>query len=173
MKLEKIQFHLESYKEKDQILDVAEFLVRQFGLEHENLKGFDFREEINPKSILLTAEGIPGQLQTVKIPKNLFDFDFALVMNMLMHEMIHVRQNAQETLVEDKNEREFQAYYEMVFHEQFPQIPELEDFYKKQFSEKALVYYGRMGEGSDLQKKYAEKRNQLEKILFPSENENV
>ncbi|WP_321539544.1 hypothetical protein [Flavobacterium piscinae] len=53
------------------------------------------------------------------------------MLNLLAHEMIHVQQKAIETLVEDKNEREWQAYYENLFHKQFPQIPELSDFHKK------------------------------------------
>jgi hypothetical protein len=51
----------------------------------------------------------------VKIPRNLFDFDIKLVLNMVAHEMLHVRQKDPNSLVEDKNEREFQAYYEMLF----------------------------------------------------------
>ena len=63
---------------------------------------------------------------------------------MIAHEMLHVRQKAPETLVEDKNEREFQAYYEMLFHKEFPLVPDVSDFHKKFFGEKALEYYKRM-----------------------------
>jgi hypothetical protein len=67
--------------------------------------------------------------------------------------------------VEDKNEREFQAYYEMLFHKVFPQIPELSPFYIKQFGSKALEYYRRMGEGSELQQKYAEQKKEVEDLI--------
>lgn len=86
---------------------------------------------------------------------------------MVAHEMLHVRQKAPESLVEDKNEREFQAYYEMLFHKEFPLVPEVSDFHKKFFGEKALEYYKRMGEDSDLQKKYLEKKIEV-KILIKS-----
>ncbi|MBW8361789.1 MAG: hypothetical protein K0M56_06320 [Kaistella sp.] len=165
MNLEHIKSHLEAYRENDQILDAAGFLIRNFGLDHENFGGFGFREELSPKSMLLTAEGALGEKQKVMIPKNLFDFDLVLVANMMAHEMLHVRQKAPGNVVEDKNEREFQAYYEMLFHEIFPQIPEVSDFHKKYFGEKALEYYRRMGEDSILQKKYAESRLKIEHLI--------
>ncbi len=165
MNLENISSHLDAYKSQDQILDAADFLIRNFGLEHENFAGFGFRDELEKHSILLTAEGELGGKQTVKIPKNLFDFDLSLVLNMIAHEMLHVRQKAPESLVEDKNEREWQAYTEMLFHKVFPNIPDAPDFNRKQFCEKALEYYKRMGEGSELQQKYAEEKTKVEALL--------
>lgn len=94
MNFEQIHLHLTAYKEHDQIIDAAEYLIRSFNLEHENFAGFGFREELSPNSLLLTAEGELGQLQKVMIPKNLFDFDLNLVLNMVAHEMLHVRQKA-------------------------------------------------------------------------------
>lgn len=165
MNLENINSHLEAYKSQNQILDAADFLIRNFNLEHDNFAGFDFRPELEKTSILLTAEGELGGKQTVKIPKNLFDFELNLVLNMIAHEMLHVKQKAPETLVEDKNEREWQAYTEMLFHKVFPQIPDAPEFNQKQFAEKALEYYKRMGEGSELQKKYAEEKIKVEQFL--------
>ena len=146
-------------------MDAAHYLIRNFNLEHENFAGFDFRDELKSDGLLLTAEGELGEPQTVKIPRNLFDFNLDLVLNMVAHEMLHVRQKDPNSLVEDKNEREFQAYYEMLFHKIFPQIPELSPFYIKQFGEKALEYYRRMGEGSELQQKYAEQKKEVEELI--------
>ena len=165
MNAEQIKFHLSAYQENDQIIDAAKFLLREYGLEHDNLESIGFREELEKDSLLLTAEGEIGGRQRVMIPKNLLAFDLALVMNMLAHEMLHVRQKSPESLVEDKNEREFQAYYEMLFHKIFPHIPELSDFYKEQFAGKALEYYRRMGENSDLQQKYAEQKIEIDNLL--------
>ena len=165
MNLEQVNFHIEAYKESDQILDAAHYLIRNFNLEHENFAGFDFRNELKSDGLLLTAEGELGEPQTVKIPRNLFDFNLDLVLNMVAHEMLHVRQKDPNSLVEDKNEREFQAYYEMLFHKIFPQIPVLSPFYIKQFGGKALEYYRRMGENSELQKKYAEQKKEVEDLI--------
>lgn len=165
MNLESFQFHIDSYKHHDQILDAAEYLIRNFGLEHENFAGFGFREELSDKTILLTAEGELGGKQMVNIPRNLFDFDLKLVLNMIAHEMLHVKQKAPESLVADKNEREWQAYTEMLFHKIFPNIPELSDFHKMQFAQKALEYYRRMGEGSELQTKYAQEKQEVQQLL--------
>lgn len=165
MNLENINDHLEAYKNHDQIIDAAEFIISTFGLGHDNFAGFGFRPELEPDRILLTAEGEIGGRQMVMIPKNLFDFDLNLVVNMLAHEMLHVRQKAPENIVEDKNEREFQAYYEMLFHKVFPQVPEVSDFHKKFFGGKALEYYKRMGEGSELQTKYAEQKLEVEHLI--------
>ena len=166
MNLEQVNLHINAYKESDQILDAAKYLIRSFGLQQNNFAGFDFRDELKSDGLLLTAEGELGEPQTVKIPRNLFDFDIKLVLNMVAHEMLHVRQKDPNSLVEDKNEREFQAYYEMLFHEIFPQVPKLSPFYIKQFGEKALEYYRRMGEGSDLQQKYTEQKNEVEEFIL-------
>ncbi len=165
MNLDGIRFHVRAYREHGQILDAAEYLVNNFGLNHDNFAGFAFRDELAKNSILLTAEGVLGKRQTVKIPRNLFDFDLNLVLNLLAHEMLHVKQKAPDSLVEDKNEREWQAYYEMLFHKNFPNIPDAPDFNRKQFAEKALEYYRRMGEGSELQTKYAEEKVEVENLL--------
>lgn len=168
MNLEQVNFHLNAYKENDQILDAAHYLIRSFNLEHDNFAGFDYRDELKSDGLLLTAEGELGEPQTVKIPRNLFDFDIKLVLNLVAHEMLHVRQKDPNSLIEDKNEREFQAYYEMLFHKVFPQIPVLSPFYIKQLGEKALEYYRRMGENSELQTKYAEQKKEVE-ILIASQ----
>ena len=165
MNLDNISIHLSAYKENDQIFDAANFLIRTFGLESDNFAGFGFRPELEPNKMLLTTEGALGEKQMVMIPKNLFDFDLNLVANMVAHEMLHVRQKAPETLVEDKNEREFQAYYEMLFHKVFPNIPDVSDFHKKFFGEKALEYYKRMGENSELQQKYSEQKKEVEDLI--------
>lgn len=165
MDLENINAHINAYKENNQILDCARFVIHSFGLENNNLEGLYFIGNGEPNSILLTTNGDFGELQQVMIPKNLFDFDFHLVVNVLAHEMLHVRQKTQNPPMEDKNEREFQAYREMLFHEIFPQIPEVPDFNKKEFAEKALIYYKRMGEGSELQLKYANQKKEVEDYL--------
>ncbi|MDD1539096.1 hypothetical protein [Riemerella anatipestifer] len=172
MDLNKVEFHIDAYKTHGQILDAASFVIKAFGLEHFNFAGFDFREEMDARSIVLTTEGELSQPQKVKIPKNLFDFNFNLVLNLIAHEMLHVRQKAQETLVEDKNEREFQAYYETLFHKVFPQIPDVPDFNRKQFADKALEYYRRMGEGSVLQEKYASQKEEVETLKRELSQEN-
>lgn len=165
MNYEKLQFNLNAYKETGEILDAAKFLIHQFDLDDDNFAGFGFRDELEKNSILLTANGELGELQHVMIPKNLFDFDLTLVLNMLAHEMLHVRQKSPRMMILDKNEREWQAYYEMLFHTNFPQIPALSDYYLKFFGEKALIYYSRMGEGSELQLKYAEQKLEVERLL--------
>lgn len=165
MNLENITDHLEAYKQHGQIIDAANFVISSFGLEHDNFAGFGFRPELEPNKMLLTAEGALGERQMVMIPKNLFDFDLNLVVNMLAHEMLHVRQKAPENLIEDKNEREFQAYYEMLFHKVFPNVPEVSDFHKKFFGQKALEYYRRMGDSSKLQENYKEQKFEVEALI--------
>lgn len=165
MDLENIKNHLKAYLQHDQIFDAANFLVDAFNLGHPNFAGFGFRPELEPNKMLLTTEGPLGAPQIVNIPKNLFDFDLNLVTNMIAHEMLHVRQKSAAQLVEDKNEREFQAYYEMLFHKIFPLVPDVSDFHKKFFAEKALEYYRRMGENSALQTKYAQQRNDIEQLV--------
>lgn len=165
MTYDQLLFNINAYKENNQILDLAQFIIREFGLEDDNLEGFGFRDELEKNSILLTANGDLGERQMVMIPKNLFDFDLNLVLNMLAHEMLHVRQKSSKIMITDKNEREWQAYYEMLFHIHFPQIPDVSNYHKKFFGEKALIYYDRMGVGSDLQLKYATQKQQVLQLI--------
>lgn len=166
MNFSTVQFHINAYRQHHQTLEAARFLIRSFNLEHPNFAGFQIREgEGEPNNILLTAEGQLGGPTIVKIPKNLFNFDLSLVLNLIAHEMLHVRQKAKDTLVEDKNEREFQAYYEMLFHPNFPQIPDAPDFNRKQFAQKALTYYQRMAQTPALQQAYTAQKNQVEALL--------
>ena len=165
MNFEQINNHLLAYKSNDQIQDAANFILHSFGMEHENFEGFGVRDDAPEDNVLLTAEGELGAMQKVFIPKNLFEFDLPFVLNMLAHEMLHVRQKAPGNVVEDKNEREWQAYCEMLFHNTFPRIPNAGDFYRKQFAIKALEYYRRMGEGSELQTKYAAQKLEVEQLL--------
>lgn len=165
MTLDQIKTNITTFKANDQIFEAAHFLIETFCLESENFGGFGFRPEVEPNKMLLTTEGELGEKQMVMIPRNLFDFDLNLVANMVAHEMFHVRQKAPESLVEDKNEREFQAYREMLFHKEFPLVPDVSDFHKKFFAEKALEYYKRMGEHSELQNKYSEQKLELENFI--------
>ena len=45
--------------------------------------------------------------------------------------------------------------------------------YKNFFGEKALIYYGRMGEGSELQLKYLEQKKEVETLLKKINNSNT
>lgn len=165
MDLSQVDFHLDAYKSSNEVLDGVKYLVHSFGLESDNLAGFGFRDDEKPNFIVVTTEGEVGEMQTVMVPKNILNFDTSLILNLIAHEMLHVRQKSPEMAIEDKNEREFQAYYEMLFHKIFPKIPDAPDFNTKQFAENALMYYRRMGEGSDLQKKYAEQKKEVEDFL--------
>lgn len=157
--------HVKAYHENGQTLDAAKFLIRAYQLESDNLAGFDIQKDVPKGQILMTAVGeIPGK-QTVNIPDGVFKYNFNLVVNLLMHEMLHVRQKSPENTIHDKNEREFQAYYEMLFHEIFPNIPDAPVSSRIEFAEKALVYYRRMGEGSELQSKYADHQEKVQKLL--------
>ncbi len=164
MNFEQIKLHLNAYKENDQIIDAAKYLLYSFDLEHENFAGFGIREAI-PNLVLLTTEGELGEPQKVIIPPNLFDFDLNLILNVIAHEMLHVRQKGSLNTIQDKNEREFQAYYEMLFHKTFPKIPDASDFHKKIFADKAFEYYRRMRESSDLQQKYASQKIEIEQLI--------
>ena len=162
---EQIYLHIDAYKENNQIIEGVEYLMRSYGIDSDQLKGFDFRNDDNPKLIVITTEGEFGDLQKINLPKNILDISLELTLNLLAHEMLHVRQKTTIPFVEDKNEREWQAYYEMLFHKVFPLIPDAPDFNRKGFAENALEYYKRMGEGSELQKKYAVKKIEVDHIL--------
>ena len=113
----------------------------------------------------MTTEGTFGQPQIIRIPENTFEFPLPLMLTLLAHEMVHVGQKTLENKVNDKNEREWQAYYEMIFHKIYPQIPEVSNFHKKFFANKGLEYYTRMGENSELQIKYASQKKEIDDLI--------
>ena len=79
--------------------------------------------------------------------------------------MIHVGQKVAGHFVDDRNEREWQAYYEMLFHKIHPQIPDVPKHQKIFFGNKALDYYKKMGENSILQIKYEKQKIEVENLM--------
>ena len=154
-----------NFHELGETIEAARFLIQEYGIENPNFKGFELREKAKPNFILMTTEGVLGEPQIIRIPENTFEFSLELMLNLLAHEMIHVGQKTKENLVEDKNEREWQAYYEMLFHKIFPQIPEVSNFHKKFFANKALEYYNRMDKDGFLQLKYASQKVEIDNLL--------
>lgn len=165
MPFDEIEFTVKKFHALEMTIEAAEFLIKNYELEHPNFKGFELREKAEPSFILFTTEGVFGKPQIIRIPENTFEFPLVLNLNLLAHEMLHVKQKDIASSVEDKNEREWQAYYENLFHKEFPLIPELTDFHKRLFSKKALEYYNRMGENSELQLKYKEQKKEVEKLI--------
>ena len=155
-----------TFHELGETIAAAQFLIEQYGLTHQNFKGFDLREKAKPEFILMTTEGALGEPQIIRIPENTFEYPLHLMLNLLLHEMIHVAQKTPENTIHDKNEREWQAYYEMLFHEKYPQVPELSQFHKRFFANKALEYYNRMGESTLLQIKYANQKQKIDLLLL-------
>ena len=165
MPFEEVEFTVKKFHALEMTIEAAEFLIKNYGLEHPNFKGFELREKAEPSFILFTTEGVFGEQQVIRIPENTFKFPLVLNLNLLAHEMLHVKQKDKATVVNDRNEREWQAYYEMLFHKEFPLIPELTDFHKKAFGKKAFEYYHRMGEDSELQLKYREQKKEVEQLI--------
>ena len=79
--------------------------------------------------------------------------------------MIHVIQKSAEYKIQDRNEREWQAYYEMCFHEIFPKVPNASKFQRNFFANKALEYYNRMEKDGELQKKYSNQKTEIEQFI--------
>lgn len=161
---EHILSHVNQYKINDQIIDGVKYLLYSYQLDSDSIGGFRFRNDDNPKLIVITTEGEFGESQIINLPKNILEIPLTLTINLLAHEMLHVKQKTLTPYVLDKNEREWQAYYENLFHIEYPQIPDAPDFNRKQFAEKAFEYYKRMGEGSELQQKYADQKKQVDSI---------
>ena len=160
-----IQQIIDSYHELNETLEAANFLIKEYEIQHPNFDKFELREKAKPEYILMTTEGTFGQPQIIRIPENTFEFPLILMLNLIAHEMIHVGQKVKENEFPDHNEREWQAYYEMLFHKTYPQIPNCSVFHQKFFAGKALEYYKRMGENSMLQLKYLEQKAEIEKLV--------
>lgn len=156
---------IETYHELGETIQAAEFLIEEYGIKHPNLKGFELREKAKPDYIMMTAEGNFGEKQIIRIPENTFQFELVLMLNLIAHEMIHVEQKSYLNKFPDRNEREWQAYYEMLFHKVYPQVPNASTFHRKFFANKAFEYYNRMEKDGELQRKYASQKVEIEQLL--------
>ena len=156
---------IETYHELGETIQAAEFLIEEYGIKHPNLKGFELREKAKPDYIMMTAEGNFGEKQIIRIPENTFQFALILMLNLIAHEMIHVEQKSHLNKFPDRNEREWQAYYEMSFHKVYPQVPNASTFHRKFFANKAFEYYNRMEKDGELQRKYASQKVEIEQLL--------
>ncbi|MEC4005934.1 hypothetical protein OX283_014790 [Flavobacterium sp. SUN052] len=165
MNYDKIKSKIETYHNEGKTIEAAEWLLKKFDIQDSNLKEFALREKADPSYILLTTEGDFGEEQVIRMPENVFQFPLPLILTLLTHEMVHVRQKSREPYVLDRLEREWQAYYEMLFHTIFPNFLEVSNYHKKFFAEKAFSYYERMGEGSELQAKYANQKKEIENLI--------
>lgn len=165
MNYKKVKTKIKAYHNDGKTIEAAEWLLKMFDIQDHNLKGFALREKAEPNYILLTAEGDFGEQQVIRVPENIFQFSLPLVLTLITHEMVHVRQKSRKPYVEDRLEREWQAYYEMLFHKIFPNYLEVSNFHKRFFANKAYDYYRRMGEGSELQAKYANQKKEMEDLI--------
>lgn len=165
MNYKKVKTKIKAYHNEGKTIEAAEWLLKMFDIQDHNLKGFALREKAEPNYILLTAEGDFGEQQVIRVPENIFQFSLPLVLTLITHEMVHVRQKSRKPYVEDRLEREWQAYYEMLFHKIFPNYLEVSNFHKRFFAKKAYDYYRRMGEGSELQAKYANQKKEMEDLI--------
>lgn len=154
------------FHNQNQTILAAEFLINEYELYHPNFQGFELRAPAEPNFILFTTEGIFGEKQIIRIPENTFKYPLDLMLTLLAHEMVHVGQKQTGFFVKDKNEREWQAYYEMLFHKVYNKIPDVDIHQKKFFANKALAYYQQMGEGSELQYVYQLQKKAVEKLLL-------
>ncbi len=165
MNYDKIKSRIDEFHTNGKTVEAANWLLKAFDIQDSNLKGFELREKADPSYILLTTEGDFGEEQVIRIPENIFHFSLPLVLTLITHEMVHVNQKSRKPYVLDQLEREWQAYYEMLFHKRFPNYLEVSNFHKKFFADKAFSYYTRMGEGSELQAKYAEQKKEIENLI--------
>ena len=156
---------IQTYHELGETIAAATFVIEAYDIKHPNFGEFQLREKAEAKYILMTTEGTFGLPQVIRIPENTFEFEFTLMLNLIAHEMIHVGQKATGNFVEDRNEREWQAYYEMLFHKTYPQVPDVPKHQQLFFANKALDYYTKMGAGSILQEKYASQKKEVEDFV--------
>ena len=165
MDFNEIKSKIDSFHNASLTKEAANWLVQHYQMDDHFLQGFEYREKADPSMVLFTTEGDFGKQQIIRIPENAFQFPLPLMLCLLAHEIVHVRQKTRKPFILDKNEREWQAYYEMLFRKIFPSIPEISNFHKKAFANKAIEYYNRMGENSTLQKKYAEQKIEVDALI--------
>jgi hypothetical protein len=153
--------------EKSGITKAVKLILKRLEIDQDNI-AIEFRPpNADPKTLVITTEGDFEQnaKQIIRVPENLFTFPFEMVVALLTHEVHHVRQKSGDEIVMDKNEREFQAYYEGIFQKIFTTAPTAPKWLKKQFATHCLRYFNNMGIGSELQKKYLPQKLQVDDFI--------
>lgn len=171
MNFSKITKKVASFSIEGKTKEAALWLLQIFDIQDDYFAGFEYREKANPDFILMTTEGEFGEPQKIRIPENTFEFPLPLMLSLLAHEMVHVRQKTRQPYILDRNEREWQAYYQMLFKNVFPLVPDISTYHKKAFANKALEYYNRMEPNGALQQKYANQKQEVEQFLKTLENQ--
>ncbi len=163
----KIAIQIKKIADKKGILLAAKALLKKYNIFPSNLE-LALKPIDAAKQLVVTTEGDFGKdlKQIVRIPENLFEFPMEMVVNMLAHEMLHIHQKTGDEIINDKNEREFQAYFEGVFPNHFIDLPENPNWLKKQLATQAIRYFNQMGEGSVLQIKYGYQKLKLDAYLI-------
>ena len=165
MNIDLIKAKASEFNKNGQTIRAVYWVLKKFQIPVTNVKGFNFRDAATPDLVVLTTEGDFGEDQWIRIPRNIFQFPLDLILSLLAHEMVHIEQKTVKPYVLNKQEREWQAYYDMIFQKKFPTILPISNFYKRAFAEKAFVYYNQMGENSELQLKYKDQKLEIENLL--------
>ena len=76
---------VETFHELGETIDAANYLLKEYNLQHPFLKEVVLRERAKPNFILLTTEGKFGAQQIIRIPENCFEFDLIVILNLLAH----------------------------------------------------------------------------------------
>ncbi len=162
----KIATQVKKISDTKGVLPAVAAMLKKYGILPQNVE-FALKPNDAAKNLVVTTEGDFGKdlPQIVRVPENLFEFPMEMVVNMMAHEMLHISQKTGNELVMDKNEREFQAYYEGVFPENFTELPPCPNWLKKQLATQAIRYFNQMEAGSVLQNTYSDKKQSLDVFL--------
>lgn len=162
----KIASQIKKIADTKGVLVATESILKKYKILPKNVE-ISLKPTDAARQLVVTTEGDLGKdlVQIVRVPENLFEFPMEMVVHMLAHEIYHINQKTGNEPVTNKNEREFQAYFEGVFPEYFIDLPISPNWLKKQFANQAIRYFTQMGECSELQTKYSEKKQKLDEFL--------
>ena len=101
---EKFKERINYLKNNHLIVEALYEILDELKLKHNAFTGFTFREEIDPKSFLLTAEGEEKTGITIRVPRNILDFDLKqqLILNLRSYKYPHLFHFLQNQHVEVK-----------------------------------------------------------------------
>jgi hypothetical protein len=152
---------------KNEVKKAVKKMFQLLEIDQDNIEIGIRPPDARPNMLVVTTEGdlSKNAKQIIRVPEKLFTFPFDMVLSLLTHEVHHVRQKTGNNPVTDKNEREFQAYYEGIFQEIFTTAPIAPTWLKKQFATHLYRYYAQMGENSELQAKYKSQKEHVDEFV--------
>jgi hypothetical protein len=139
--------------------DALDYICNAYGFNASNVR-VEVVDNIEGAWAQTSGDIGEGEIETIKVRKNLFEQDWAFIVRTIGHEYQHVLQRTQKDPIKDSNEREFLAWsWEAID----PTGPQYDGPTAAKHAKKALTFYDKLSD--EQKKKYADRKKKLDELI--------